>query len=544
MSVERLSPKPVAIPQIEGEKMHQLQHSISLWTDTVRMPRFPQLTDSLRVDVCIVGGGIAGLTTAYLLSKAGKKVCVLEAGRIGSGQTGQTTAHFTTALDDRYFTIEKLFGKQNAALAAKSHLTAVRKVEEIVNTENIKCEMEKVSGYLFRAPQDSPDIVFRENDAIHRHGVLKAHLVPRAPIETFDTGVCIEFPDQISLHPLKYIRGLAQASVGYGAKIFELSHVSEIHEGHSPYIKTTDQHIVRCDSIVVATNSPINNLFAIHTKQAPYRTYVVGILVPRASVLKALYWDTSDPYHYVRMHPYSPDHDILIVGGEDHKTGQEEFPESRFFRLIEWASERFPTTKKIAYRWSGQVMEPTDSLAFLGRNPVESPNCYVITGDSGNGMTHCTLGAMLISDEILEIKNDFEELYNPARINLRATRDFLSENVNVAKQYGEWLGISSSTALQNLQRDSGTVINKGLRKVAVYKDEFGELKFMSARCTHLNGVVHWNSVEKSWDCPCHGSRFDCKGTVIEGPALKNLTQQQTTETAVEAELENQKERAI
>lgn len=544
MSAARLSRKRADTPLTEGEKMHHLNHSISLWTDTVRMPRFAQLTESLRVDVCVVGGGIAGLTTAYLLSKAGKTVCVLEGNRIGHGQTGQTTAHFTTALDDRYFTIESLFGKKNAILAAESHLAAVQKAEEIINREQIKCEMEKLSGFLFRSPQDNPDIVFRENDAIHDHGVLKAHLVPRAPIESFDTGVCIEFPNQMSLHPLKYLRGLAQATALHGGKIFELSRASEVHEGHSPYVKTSDQHVVRCDSIVVATNSPINNLFAIHTKQAPYRTYVVGILIQRSSVAKALYWDTADPYHYVRIHPYSPDHDILIVGGEDHKTGQEEFPESRFYRLIEWASERFPTTKKVAYRWSGQVMEPIDSLAFLGRNPVDSPNCYVITGDSGNGMTHCTIGAMLVTDQILGIKNPWEELYNPARINLRATKSFLSENVNVAKQYSEWLGVTSEKSIQNLQRDSGIVINKGLRKVAVYKDELGQLKFMSARCTHLNGVVHWNSVEKSWDCPCHGSRFDCNGVVIEGPALKSLAQQQTTEMAVEAEMENKKERAI
>lgn len=524
--------------------LNQPSHSISLWTDTVRMPLYPQLNESMRFDVCIVGAGIAGLTTAYLLTKAGKKVCVLEDNKIGSGQTGKTTAHFTTALDDRYFGIESLFGKKNAVLAAESHLAAVKKVEEIVNNENIKCEMEKINGYLFRASDDSPDIIFKENEAIHKQGVLKVHLVPRAPIESFDTGVCIEFPDQMTLHPLKYLRGLAQCLVRDGGKIFEHTHVLEVHEGQSPYVKTRDQHIVPCEQIVVATNSPINNLIAIHTKQAPYRTYVVGILVPRASIPKALFWDTADPYHYIRVHAYSPDHDILIVGGEDHKTGQEEFPESCFYRLIEWAADRFPTTKKIAYRWSGQVMEPIDSLAFMGRNPVESPNCFIITGDSGNGMTHATIGAMIVTDQILGIRNPWEDLYNPARINLRATKDFISENMNVAKQYGEWLGHTSAKTLQQLQRQSGTVINKGMRKLAVYKSESGEVKVMSARCPHLNGVVHWNSVEKSWDCPCHGSRFDCHGTVIEGPALKNLVQERTTEMEMETKTEKQKERAI
>jgi glycine/D-amino acid oxidase-like deaminating enzyme/nitrite reductase/ring-hydroxylating ferredoxin subunit len=496
------------------------EFSTSLWMDTVKMPHFPQLEDNIHADVCVIGGGIAGLTTAYLLAKSGERVCVLEDLYIGTGQTGQTTAHFTTALDDRYFQLEKLHGRQQATLAAHSHLHALRKVEEIVKQEDIECDFEKMDGYLFRGPQQNVELIFKEADAVFNQGVLKTRIIPRAPIDSFDTGTTLKFPDQITLHPLKYIRGLARGIVRYGGQIFENTHVTKISDGITAQVHTRNNYTVKAESVVVATNSPIHTLFSIHTKQAPYRTYVVGLLVPRYSVEKALYWDTEDPYHYIRVKNFDSTNDILIVGGEDHKTGQDDEPENRYFKLVEWASERFPVSK-VAYHWSGQVMEPVDSLGFMGRTPGHS-NIFLISGDSGNGMTHTTIGGMLIRDLITGVDNPWESLYDPSRISLKATKDFVSENANVALQYADWLGYHSAQAIRDLPYGSGTIISKGLRKIAVYRDETGGCNFMSAKCPHLNGVVHWNSAEKSWDCPCHGSRFDRYGSVIEGPSVSDL----------------------
>lgn len=494
----------------------------TVWIDTEDSPQFLPLLESLKVDVCIVGGGIGGLTTAYLLMKEGKKVCVLEDFEIGGGQTGRTTAHFANALDERYFEIEKYFGKEGAKIAAQSHTAAIKKVSDIVQREDIQCELETVDGYLFAAEDDRPGILQKELEAVHEAGLTEVELVESSPINSFSTGPCLKFPQQVQLHPLKYINGLARCIVKGGGHIFTNTHVDEIQGGNKAYVKARD-HIVECDSIVVATNTPINDLFAIHTKQAPYRTYVLGFKIPKASISKALYWDTLDPYHYIRIEGRG-DHDVLIVGGEDHKTGQETHPETCFAKLERWSRIRFPMIKDIVYSWSGQVMEPVDGLGFLGHNPLDKNNVYIITGDSGNGMTHCTIGGMLITDQIMGRKNEWENLYNPSRVNVLAAPEFLKENANVIAQYGDWFSIKPKAHLVDLPLGEGTVVRDGLKMVAVYKDPQGEVEMMSAVCTHLGGIVTWNKLEKSWDCPCHGSRFDCHGKVIEGPAFRDLKQ--------------------
>ena len=271
----------------------------------------------------------------------------------------------------------------------------------------------------------------------------------------------------------------------------------------------------------MATNTPINDMFAIHTKQAPYRSYVMAFKIPKDSIKKAFYWDTLDPYHYIRVESGKL-FDLLIVGGEDHKTGQEDNPDLCYEKLEKWVRERFPIAGEIASRWSGQVMEPVDGLAFLGRNPMDEDNVYVITGDSGHGITHSTIGAMIITDQIMERKNPWEKLYNPSRITLRAAGTYIQENANVAAQYSEWLGIKNRPHLNELTKNEGVVFRDGTSMVAAYKNDQGHLEFMSAVCPHLAGIVKWNTAEKSWDCPCHGSRFDCHGKIMEGPAFEDL----------------------
>ncbi|MBC7396068.1 MAG: FAD-binding oxidoreductase, partial [Bdellovibrionales bacterium] len=308
--------------------------SLSYWIDSASLPSFEPLKQDLTVEVCVVGAGLGGLTTAYLLQKEGKKVCVLEDHEIGSGQSGRTTAHFTTSLDDRYFNLEKYHGKQGSKLAAESHQAALNKVEEIVRTEKIDCDFEKVSGFLFTAPEQSTDLLEKELKAIHRAGLNDVHFVDRAPIPDYDTGIAIEFPNQIQLHPMKYMKGLALKFLREGGQIYTRTHVSEVRGGKDAVVKTKDGFTVRCDSIVVATNTPINDLFAIHTKQAPYRTYVIAARVPKGNIPKGLYWDTLDPYHYVRLQndEDDPAYELLIVGGEDHKTGQDSNPTENYAR--------------------------------------------------------------------------------------------------------------------------------------------------------------------------------------------------------------------
>ena len=512
--------------------MNQLHpgESVSLWLDSKDRPAFSPLRDNIVTDVCIIGGGIAGLTSAYMLMKEGKSVCILEDFEIGGGQTGKTTAHFSNVLQKRYLELEKFHGDEGARKVAESHTVAIHRVEEIIQKENIDCEMRRLNGYLFAELISDIHMLQDEYKAAHRAGLIGVEYVEQSPLRNF-ANEAIRFPQQLTLHPLKYINGLTDAIVRNGGQIYTHTHVEKVESGSPAIITTRDGHEVRCLSVVVATNTPINNLFAIHTKQAPYRTYVLGFRIPKGSVPDGLYWDTAQPYHYVRLaeDPKDPESDILIVGGEDHKTGQDHHPQIRFSILEEWTKSKFPMAKEIAYRWSGQVMEAIDGIGYLGHNPMDQDNVYIITGDTGNGMTNSTIGAMIITDQIMGRKNPWAEVYKPSRISLRAIAEFVKENSNVAAQYKDWFAAKPQPNIKNLPYEEGVVFRSGMKMIAAYKDETGHLELMSAACPHLGGVVSWNHVEKSWDCPCHGSRFDCHGKVLEGPATKDLEKIYLTE---------------
>lgn len=518
------------------------QPTTSLWKATVGTPERSSLTEHTSADVCIIGAGIAGISTAYWLTREGMSVVVLDNGPIGGGMTMQTTAHLVNALDDRYYDLEKHHGEKGAWLAADSHSVAIDRIEAAINREGIDCDFERLDGYLFVPPGDSIEELHRELAAIHRAGLAEVELVDRAPIESFDTGPCLRFPRQAQFHPLKYIVGLTQAIEKSGGRIFTGTRVTKIEGGTPARVETETGWTITAGAVVVATNTPINNIVAIHTKQAPYTTYAIAARIPHGTVAKALYWDTAQesgkadahgvvPYHYVRLQKVdssaessSKSHDVLIIGGEDHKTGQADDADVRYRRLEAWARERWPTIENIEFWWSGQVMEPIDGLAFIGRNPMDDKNIYIATGDSGNGMTHGTIAGLLLTDMINGRENDWATLYDPSRKTLRAAPYFASENLNVAGQYAKgYLTGGEVDSVEEIRPGEGAIIRQGLTKSAAYRDDKGVLHQCSAVCTHLGCIVAWNSNEKSWDCPCHGSRFDSYGRVITGPATSDLT---------------------
>ena len=493
----------------------------SVWLTTAEVPSYSPLTADTTADVCVDGAGIAGLTVAYLLAQVGKSVVVVEDGAIGSGMTGVTTAHLVNALDDRYFELERLHGERGSRLAAESHTVAVDRIESIVARERIACDFTRLDGYLFCAPEHDEAYLDRELAAIHRAGLHNVAKSARAPI-SFDTGPCLRFPSQAQFHPIKYLSGLAQAIERGGGRIYAGTHATQITGGTAASVSTRGG-TVKAGSIVVATNVPVNDLVVLHTKQAPYMTYVIGAQVPRESVPLALYWDTGDPYHYVRVQPgVDRDHDLLIVGGEDHKSGQADDIEQRHPRLEAWARERFPQMGDVVYQWGGQVMEPIDGLAFIGRNPMDHDNVYTVTGDSGNGMTHGTIAGILLTDLILKRHNPWESLYDPGRITLRAAGEFAKEAANAVAQYADWVTPGDVDSAEEIAKDSGAVIRRGAAKIATYRDATGALHERSAVCPHLGCIVAWNPAEHTWDCPCHGSRFDKFGSVINGPANVGL----------------------
>jgi glycine/D-amino acid oxidase-like deaminating enzyme/nitrite reductase/ring-hydroxylating ferredoxin subunit len=498
-------------------------HTNSVWMATATVPKFSKLLSSVESDVCVVGAGIAGLTTAYLLGRAGKSVVVVDDGPIVSGESERTTAHLAAALDDRYVELERLHGEKGARLAAESHSAAIKQIERIVREEHIDCDFEYVNGYLFVPPRESTDILDREMAAAQRAGLHDVHMLPRAPIPLFDTGRTLCFPRQAQFHPLKYLAAVAQAITRNGGRIYTHTHAARIEGGQPARVTMQDGPIVTAGAIVVATNTPVNDLFAIHTKQAAYRTFVIGATVPTGSVHPGLYWDTLDPYHYVRLsRSSSSGTDVLIVGGEDHKTGQAQDAEARYAALEKWARFRFPMMREITFRWSGQIMEPVDGLAFIGRNPMDKANVYIATGDSGNGMTHGTIAGMLLTDLIQGNTNVWSTLYEPSRKTLGALNTYAEENLNVAAQYVEWVTPGDVKEEKLVPPGSGAVVRRGLKKIAIYCDDSGQLHERSAVCPHLEGIVMWNHSEKTWDCPCHGSRFDRFGKVVNGPAITDL----------------------
>ena len=492
--------------------------TVSYWEATGEGLENGSLKESIETDVCIIGGGIAGLTTAYLLAKADVKVVVVDDGVIGGGETARTTAHLSNAVDDRYYRIEKWHGEEKARLAVEAHTRAIDEIERIAREEQIDCDFSRVDGYLIEA-EDGEDNLDDELRAAHRLGFDEIVQVARAPIEHFETGKALKFPRQGQFHVLKYLRGLAESIKRDGGRLFSGTRVVEWQGGDAPQVKTASGQIIKAGSIVLATNYPLmSKMFA---ELPAYRTYVIGARIPKNAVEKALFWDTADPYHYVRTQPEA-EADVLIVGGEDHRTGQEGDDAERFEKLWQWTRERFPKAEEVIYRWSGQVLETHDGLAFIGRYSSGEPNVYLITGDSGMGMTHGTIGGMLVSDLIAGRENSWAEVFDPSRILTQSIVEAIPEIISSTAPYVDWMTGGDVSNADEIKPGEGAIISRGLTKIAAYRDEDGKLFQRSAVCVHMGCLVRFNSTEKTWDCPCHGSRYGIDGHPINAPAFEPL----------------------
>jgi glycine/D-amino acid oxidase-like deaminating enzyme/nitrite reductase/ring-hydroxylating ferredoxin subunit len=486
-------------------------------SDTGPLPR------QSSADACVVGAGITGLSTAYALARAGQSVVVLDAGVIGGGDTARTTGHLASALDDGFVHLEALHGREGARLAAESHAHAIDFIEHTVLNERIDCDFERVDGYLYLGPKDRRETLEREAEAALRAG-LDVELLETPVGLALSPGPCLRFARQAQFHPLRYLAGLVAAIERLGGRIYTGVHVEGFVGGQPTRAITSSGAVVEAQALVVATNAPVNNRVSIHAKQAAFRSYAIGMEVPQGAVPMALYWDTARPYHFVRVH--RPDvhgrGDVLIVGGEDHRTGEDAHPEGRWDRLESWTRERVPSAGNVVRRWSGQVMEPADGLGFVGHNPAHAPGVFIATGDSGHGLTQGTLAASMLVHLIAGETHPYESLYDPRRISLRSLPAFARENFDTARHYIEWIRPADVRDEEEIPRGEGATILEHGRRLAVYRDERGICHRVSAACPHLGGVVHWNAAEKTWDCPCHGSRFDAQGRVVNGPSLGDL----------------------
>jgi glycine/D-amino acid oxidase-like deaminating enzyme/nitrite reductase/ring-hydroxylating ferredoxin subunit len=498
-----------------------MTHSRSLWSRRPRPTYATELGDHTVVDVCVVGAGMAGLSVAYELSRQGARVVVLDQGPVGGGETGRTSAHLTNALDDRFHALERRHGTDAARLAGASHATAIDLIENNVRTLGIECDFERVSGYLFAGADRPADELERELEAARRAGV-DVERIGCAPLP-FGTGAALMFPRQARFEPLAYVDGLARAIVGRGNSIHTDVHAVGVEKGTGAACRVIldGKREIHCAAVVDATNAAFTSNVRMPLRQAAYRSYVITVELTSEAVPDALYWDTADPYHYLRVAEDIDGRALLLVGGEDHRVGQEVHPEDRWHALERWIRERM-IVGQVVDRWSGQIMEPADGLAFVGRSP-DADNVYVVSGDSGHGLTHAVIASVVIPELIAGHEHPWAELYEPRRSVLKAAAGtVVRDAASAAVQYAGWLAGGDVDDVDEIPRGSGAVVRRGVHLIAVYRDDRGIIHEHSARCPHMSAVVQWNAAEGTWDCPAHGSRFDGCGRVLHVPATTDL----------------------
>ena len=495
--------------------MRNKDRTESIW-EKVELPQYPILSQNEKSATCIIGGGIAGVSLAYQMAKRGHEVTLVEAFRIGSGQTGRTTAHLTCQLEEQFLNLLKIHDQDTVQNFLNAHRTAIDVIEQICQVENISCDFKRVDGYLFQGQNFSQDDLEKEQKAASKCGI-DLDFVDVTPLLS-DTVSSLRFPRQAQFNPLKYLQGLLRVLNELDVNVYEGTHINDISQDQNEQwiLKSDTGYQIEARHLIVATDSPVNNRFHIHTKQYPYRSYAMAFHLSTQVKEECLLWDTEDPYHYIRFVE-----NTLVVGGADHHVG--EAPEADPFKALEeWSRKNFSFIKDIAWKWSGQVFEPMDQIAFIGRNPGNEKNVYISTGSSGIGMTSGTIASMIIPDLIEKGDHPWAKTFDPSRPPIRGIKDFIQENINVAFQYSDWIRPPEATKQESIPVDSGALMQEGVLKSCVYHGEGDTFEKKSAICSHLGGIVHWNEIEKTWDCPCHGSRFNTKGQVIEGPAISGL----------------------
>ena len=489
----------------------------SIWRVKGRGKSYSKLLENTEADVVIIGGGITGLTTALQLTDAGRKVVVVEAHEIGSGTTGFSSCHLTTDIDEEYRNVISTFDKTTAQVLAESRKAAIDFIEKTTREKNINCDFRRLPGYLYSEIPEDVSSLKEEQEAASAAG-LDVKLTDTVPLP-FTIKKGLRFEDQGEFNAQEYLAGLAEHITSAGGRIYENSLVKSIEEKENLYHIKTDSGSVKAPKVVMATHLPLF-MNVLQTVAAPYISYMIAAKLKQQEYPVGLFWDMADPYHYTRYYT-NENGSYVVVGGEDHKTGHKINTEEAYQRLEKYIRDRFDI-ESIDYKWSAQYYEPADGIPFIGNSPFHK-NIYVATGFSGDGLVYGTVAGILISDMIMENENAWLSVYDATRFTPAASAvEFIKENADVAKNFIKDRLTSDTSNLDELKPGEGKIVKINGEKMAVARDEQEELHAVSPVCTHMKCHVHWNTSEKTWDCPCHGSRFSMQGEVIYGPAVKAL----------------------
>lgn len=489
----------------------------SLWQD-VTMPALFADSTHTAYDVIIAGAGITGITAGYLLQKAGKKCLIIEADNFGFGTTGGTTAHINTFFDAQYDKVIKDFGEEKARLLAQTGPEAIAQIKKLIHEHDIDCGFSDRSSFVFSLDQKQTEELEDFYQATKKVGipVEKVEDIP-FPIP-FDSAIRID--GQAEFHPTQYIRGVAEANIRMGGIIIQGEKVLEVCQEDKAVKVTTNNGKYFSADFIWATHV-VPNINRMNFLAAPYRSYAIAFTLKSGDYPEALGEDFCDPYRYYRTQEVEGQK-YVIAGGEDHKTGHEKNPDERFQMLEDYVRQYFDV-EEITHRWSSQFYTPNDSLPFIGKSPGEH-HIYWATGYDGNGMTFGTLSGMIISDLIVTGSNKYEELFDPSRLNVKAgIVDTLKESADaVFHLIKDKFTADKIESLEEIKVGEGRTVSLDGKTMSVYRDELGNVHAVDSACTHMGCNVDWNSTEKSWDCPCHGARYDIQGVVLNGPATKNL----------------------
>jgi glycine/D-amino acid oxidase-like deaminating enzyme/nitrite reductase/ring-hydroxylating ferredoxin subunit len=491
---------------------------LSYWHETAEGPiaHYPPLDRDVDVDVAILGGGITGLTAAAHLQQSGRRVAVLESRHIGSGTTGFTSGHLDATTDLALAQMIFDFGQSAAAVVTTATREAIDQIE-VRCRQWPDCEFNRISSYQFTESPKGLDALHKQIAAGRKLG-FNCWFTRQVPLPFACAGAMLT-AGQGRFHSQRYLQHLAAEIQARGGLIYENT-TAEPPKGGAPMTIETDGGSVKAEAVIVATHAPYLGISEFDFRVFPYQSYVIAARV-HDDIADALYWDDADPYHYIRL--ASPDDPgLLIIGGCDHKTGQPGDERQRFAELEQYAREHF-SVQSIEHQWSAQLYDPADGLPHVGKVPG-MPNVYVATGFAGTGLTWGTVAGTLMARIILGQRHPLEEILAPGRLTLMASaRDVIAENLDVMRRFVvDRFAAGKPLADEQIAPGCGQIVTRNGRLVAMYRDPSGALYRLSPVCKHAGCIVHWNEAERTWDCPCHGSRYMADGRRFYGPSTSDL----------------------